>query len=214
MPNSLADAVLEAEGRIYGRAAKTDRLETIARIDTGGLLRLGTGINGVNVDNLYINDTQVLSTAAELDRVADVSTRLIAAGSALSVTEALHGSKIILLDTAAGSTCTLPASTGSGAIFRFVVSVLATTNNHIVKVANASDIIQGVLSTVDTDTAGTITGWATAGTSDTITLNRSTTGSAMRGEWIEVIDVATNLWLVRGQVANTGAGATPFSATV
>lgn len=158
--------------------------------------------------------TAMAATVTEIARWCDVSARLISAGATLSVTEASHDGKIILLNSTGGSVCTLPASTGSGAVFKFRVSVLATSNSHIVKVANASDIIQGVISTVDTDTAGTITGWATAADSDTITLNRSTTGSAMRGEWIEVVDAATNLWLVQGVLANTGAGATPFSATV
>jgi hypothetical protein len=138
----------------------------------------------------------------------------VAAGSTLSVTEASHDGKTILLDTTTGSVCTLPAASGSGAKFRFKVKALATSNSHIVKVANASDIIQGVVAIIDTDTAGTITGFATASDSDTITLNRTTSGSVMRGEWLELEDVATNLWLVSGQLANTGSGATPFSATV
>lgn len=154
------------------------------------------------------------ATPTEVDRMADVSARLVPAGSTLAVTVAAHADKEILLNTATGSVCTLPAATGSGARFMFRVSVLATSNSHIIKVANANDIMQGILELVDTDTAGTVTGFATAADSDTITLNRSTTGSAMRGEWVEVIDAAANLWLVRGQLANTGSGATPFSAGV
>ncbi len=158
--------------------------------------------------------TALAATVTEIARACDVSTRLVLAGSTLSVTEASHDGRTILLNTATGSVCTLPASTGSGARFKFRVSVLATSNSHIVKVANASDIIQGVVTTVDTDTAGTVTGWATAASDDTITLNRTTTGSAMRGEWLELEDIATNVWAVRGVLANTGAGGTPFSATV
>lgn len=158
----------------------------------------------------------ILATAAELNRAADASTRLIAAGSTLAVTEALHDGKIIKLDTAAGSVCTLPAATGSGARFTFVVSVLATSNSHIIKVnaTPGTDIIQGTVHTVDSDTAGTVRSWMTGADSDTITLNRSTTGSVTRGEQIEVIDVATGLYIVRGTVAGTTDGATPFSAAV
>lgn len=158
--------------------------------------------------------TQTAATIAEITRACDVSVRLVAAGATLAITELLHDGKTVLLDAAAGSVCTLPASTGSGAKFRFKVKALATSNSHIVKVANSSDIIQGVVTTIDTDTAGTVTGWATAASDDTVTLNRTTTGSTMRGEWLEFEDVAANLWLVCGQLANTGAGATPFSATV
>ncbi len=154
------------------------------------------------------------ATPTELTRAADVSARLVSAGSTLAVTEASHDGKTILLNSLTGSVATLPAATGSGAKFLFKVSVLATSNSHIVKVANSSDIIQGVISIVDTDTAGTITGFASGASDDTITLNRTTTGSVMRGEWLELQDCATNVWLVRGMLSNTAAGATPFSATV
>lgn len=158
--------------------------------------------------------TAMAATITEVNRAADVSSRLVAAGATLSVTEALHDGKIILLDTLAGSTCTLPASTGSGAVFHFKVKALATSNSHIIKVANASDVMAGLISVVDTDTAGTITGYATAASSDTITLNRSTTGSVTLGEWVECVDILTNTWAVRGVLSNTSSSATPFSATV
>jgi hypothetical protein len=50
--------------------------------------------------------------------------------------------------------------------------------------------------------------------SDTITLNRSTTGSVTVGEWIDVQDMAANVWSVRGMTSSTGTEATPFSAAV
>lgn len=194
---------------------------------TGANLHESKGVATAAANSVYIADgagsgawttstllASVTATATELNRTCDVSGRLAAASGTLTVTEALHDGKTILLNTATGSVCTLPAATGSGARFTFRVSVLATSNSHIIKVANSSDIIQGVLSTIDTDTAGTVTGWATAADSDTITLNRTTSGSAMRGEIIIIEDVGTNLFLVSGQLANTGSGATPFSATV
>lgn len=190
----------------------------------GNLLRYfqgSTAILDIDGDNNCIDaaamklaGTQIAATAAEINRNCDASGRLVAAGSALTVTEALHDGKIIKLDTATGSTCTLPAATGSGARFRFVVAVIATSNNHIVKVANASDTIAGTVSVVDTDTAGTVTGFATAATSDTITLNRGTSGSVTVGEWLELVDIVPNVWAVRGVLSNTGGGATPFSAAV
>ena len=51
--------------------------------------------------------------------------------------------------------------------------------------------------------------------SDTITLNRSTTGSVTLGEWLEVEDIAANTWAVNGMLSATGAAfATPFTAAV
>lgn len=158
--------------------------------------------------------TGIAATITEIVRACDVSARLINAGATLSVTEATHDGRTILLNSTGGSVCTLPAASGSGARFKFQVSVLATSASHIVKVASASDIIQGAVSIVDTDTAGTVTGFATAADSDTITLNRTTTGSVTMGEWLELEDMKTNVWAVRGVLTNTAAGATPFSATV
>jgi len=139
-----------------------------------------------------------------------------AAGSALTLTAALHGGRTILLDTAAGSTVTLPAATGSGVKFRFLVSVIATSNSHIVKVANSSDTMTGMLASISDDAGFPLKGYtadATAG-ADTITLNRTTTGSTVKGEWFELEDYAANKWAVKGMIAATGTEATPFSATV
>lgn len=157
--------------------------------------------------------TEMTATTTEINRATDVSGRLVAAGSALSVTEASHDGKIILLDTAAGSTCTLPASSGSGARFRFVISTVATSNSHIVKVANSTDVMAGVILMAN-DTDASVSGFETAATSDTITLNRSTTGSIIKGEWVELVDIASGFWAVTGIISGTGAEATPFSATV
>lgn len=141
----------------------------------------------------------------------------VAAGSTLTLVPATHAGRTILLDTAAGSVVTLPASTGSGSIYRFVVSVLATSNSHIVKVANATDIIWGAATLADTDGTSTIQTFIANGTThDTITLNRSTTGSVTLGENFTLVDIAAGKWLIDGHAAlsNTGTSATPFSATV
>lgn len=155
----------------------------------------------------------VTATATEINRAADVSARLVAGGSALSLTEALHDGKTVLFDTAAGTTLTLPAATGSGAKFRCVVSVLATSNSHILKVVG-DDIMQGSLGIIDTDTADATIFFATEADSDTITFNRTTTGLGEIGAWIEVQDIAANTWSVMGVAQASGSVATPFSAAV
>jgi hypothetical protein len=138
----------------------------------------------------------------------------VAAGATLTLTAAVHAGRLINLDTAAGSIVTLPAATGSGNRYRFRVSVLATSNSHIVKVANASDSFDGIIISEDDTSDNAVAFGAVAGTSDTITLNRSTTGSVTIGEYIEIEDVASGRFHVRGVISNTGTPATPFSATV
>ena len=91
--------------------------------------------------------------------------------------------------------------------------MLATSNNHIVKVSNATDIMQGFSFTRD-DTGDAAASFFTAATSDTITLNRTTTGSVALGEYIEIEDIAAGVFKVMCFLANTGVPATPFSSTV
>lgn len=136
-----------------------------------------------------------------------------AAGGTLTLTVASHAGRPILLDTAAGSVVTLPAATGTQAEFEFITSVIATSNSHIVKVANATDVMSGALATVD-NADGTCTMFGTVAASDTITLNRTTTGSVKIGERFFLKDVKAGYWSVNGTVIATGTEASPFSATV
>lgn len=123
--------------------------------------------------------------------------------------------KLVKLDTLAGSVVTLPPALGSLRRFDFVVSLLATSNSHIVKVANAVDVMTGIILGSRIDVGNAVLGFAAASTSDTVTLNRTTTGSVSLGEWLEFIDIASGIWHVRGVLSATGAAfATPFSATV
>ncbi len=140
--------------------------------------------------------------------------RIVAAGSARTLTTDDAG-RIVKLDTAAGSTVTLPRSTGSGRRYKFVVTTLATSNSHIVKVGNTTDVLAGVVVLRD-DTSDNAVAFATVSVAgaDTVTLNRSTTGSVSLGEVLEFTDVAPGIYLVEGTLACTGTPATPFSATV
>ena len=152
---------------------------------------------------------KILSSHPEFsNRLVDLSV------AAVTLTQEKHGDRTMLLNRAAGVTVTLPKATGSGLRYRFRVKTVATSNSHIVKVGNTTDIIQGSISISDTDTAGTTTAFSTAADSDTITLNRTTSGSVTVGELIEIEDIGVGVYSVNGLLSNTGSGATPFSATV
>lgn len=162
-----------------------------------------------------VDKVPVFDTSANRWEYMAVGGAVVAAGAALTLTAAAHAGALINLDTAAGSTVTLPAATGSRNVYRFRVSVLATSNSHIVRVANASDAMEGMAIISDTDTGSAASMFmAVAGTSDTITLNRTTTGSVTIGEMIEIEDIATNRFSVKAYLSGTGTVATPFSATV
>lgn len=144
----------------------------------------------------------------------NTSPTFVNAGSTLALTSANNGN-VIKLNATGGSTVTLPVATGSGNRFSFIVTVLATSNSHIVKRTNASgDIMTGLALGLRADSVGTMLGFATQSNSNTITFNRSTTGSVTLGEWIECIDIAANTWQTKVFYSSTGASpATPYSNT-
>lgn len=190
--------------------------------------------DGYDLANLSINEIPTRTVVAGTDFMPfyDVSagswgkvlvstefasvSELVPAGSTLSATVAEHANKTILLDTAAGSVVTLPAATGSGAVFHFIVSTTATSNSHIIKVADATDLFYGFIDILDVD-GTTISGYKANGTdSDTITMNRTTTGGLI-GDMIVVQDIGTNAYVIRDGKLTCVAGSnpvTPFSATV
>lgn len=184
-----------------------------------GITGLAVGAKGAEV--AVASSTGALShagvalaaTGAEINNVCDTSARLVAAGGTLAMSAASHDGKIVCLDTAAGSVVTLPASTGGGAVYKFLVTVTATSNSHIIKVANATDEMRGYC-VQDSDSATAPNIWWAADNDDTITLNRTTTGLAAQGEYFEIVDAALNHFFVRGYSQASGTEATPFSATV
>jgi hypothetical protein len=196
--------------------------------DMGGItlivkdLKVGATAPGQESSATALSSTELatldglLATTAEINRAADVSTRLVAGGATLTLTVAAHDGKTVLWDTAAGTIITLPTAAGTGAIFRVVCSVTATSNSHVLKCGAAADIMYGAITTIDTDTADATLAFAAeaADAMDTITLNRSTTGLAAIGDWVEVQDVGTNKWSVRGCVRASGSVATPFTSAV
>lgn len=172
----------------------------------------GTTINA-EVQGLKLAGTLVVPTAAQLNAAVDDSTRIVSAtASTLTVTQATHANKIVNLNRAAGVAVTLPAASGSGSLYRFFLGTAVTSNSTTIKVANASDIMAGV-AIVQGAAANAGTTFKAGASDDTITLNGTTTGG-LKGDFIEVIDVATNMFLVRVVSQASGTLATPFSATV
>lgn len=121
-----------------------------------------------------------------------------------------HLGATVNLSAAAGLTVTLPASSGKGDEYELFVLTTVTSNNYVIQVANATDIIQGGIA-LSTDIGGT--NLLTAATTDTITMNGSTTGG-LKGTWLKLKDVSSGVWMLSGFLITTGVEATPFSAAV
>lgn len=153
--------------------------------------------------------TGLLATAAEINRAAKLSTRIVSLTTATNITLALHDSKTCLLNSGTGFACTLPAAAGTGARFKFDVMIAATSHTIV---ADGAYIFGGVFMNTDTGAGTLFTAVAAtnASGSTTITLNNGTTGGK-KGDWIELEDVATNTWMCRGMLNGSGTEATPFS---
>jgi len=153
-------------------------------------------------------------TLGDLGRYNTAGNRIATLAASTSLTPEQHDGKIMLLTgTGAALTQTLPAATGSGAFYTFVVGAV-NTSNHLIKVTG-DDVMYGTVWTSSTgDTPDLGQPWTTAADSDTITLNGTTQGGAAVGDMIQLIDIAADKWLVLGFTTSTSAEATPFSAAV
>lgn len=183
-------------------------------VDTAIYLNVGNETSSTWVPLASSPLNGLLATAAELNRTAKNSTRPVAAGgAALTVTQALHDGKTVLLDQATGTAVTLPIMSGSGARYRFGVTITKSGGSDVIT-ATAAHLFGGMV--VNTDgalAAGTlwVPGFAASPAGSTvITLNGGTTGGR-KGDWFEIEDVAAGIGLVRGFVNASGTEATPFS---
>lgn len=136
--------------------------------------------------------------------------------STVTLTREAHAGGIVVLARAAGVTVTLPAATGTGNIYRIVIGTTATSNANIIKVANATDVMNGSLALQqDTDSAGTLKLWAAADSDDTMTFAGAATTGGTAGAFIQCIDYKSGFWSCQAWTKSSGgAEATPFSATV
>ena len=126
-----------------------------------------------------------------------------------TLTKAENAGKINVFNVAGGMTFTLPAALGTGDVYTFFVSTTLTSSG-IIAAASASDVILGGVS-ISTDIAGVT--MLSAATSDTITMNGTTTGGLL-GSWVRLTDAASGQWMLEGFLKSSGTEATPFSAAV
>lgn len=157
--------------------------------------------------------------AAAVKQVLTTNMTPVTATGNLTLTAALHAGRTVVLNALAGGTFTLPAATGTGNKYRIVVGTTLTSGSLVAAVPNATDYFRGfALFANDTDGSASNFETANSGTvateSDTITLNRTTTGIGTIGDVLEFEDIATAVWSVHVKAQASGTEATPFSAAV
>ena len=136
--------------------------------------------------------------------------------STVTITAAAHRGAIVTLNRAAGVTATLPAATGTGNKYIFVIGTTATSNANVIQVANATDVMDGSLNIqADTDADGTLACWMAEVGDDTMTFAGAATTGGIVGNRIECYDYAAGFWSCTAWTISGGASeATPFSAGV
>lgn len=114
---------------------------------------------------------------------------------------------LVIVNRAAGCTITLPDATGTGYEYT-IVTIVDQTGDLVIQAPDADNTMMGFAMT---DMTGVI--FPTADTTDTITLNGTTTGG-LKGARVTLRDVAADTWQVEVVSEASGTEATPFSAAV
>jgi len=204
---------------------------TITSGDSSGVVidaavRINGNISAVDSVQLTVQDGLGVNGTLEAAGDVTISGQTTMTGSFLpaihtfvatdAITVAEHAGRTLLLGEVGGNaavTLTLPDATGSGATYKFIVTVV-NTSNYKIQVPDAANTIDGIMMYLDEDGTA-VTAFPTVAASDTITLNGGTTGGQI-GDYLEIIDIAADQYHVRG-VQRCLAGvnpATPFTAAV
>lgn len=137
-------------------------------------------------------------------------TRSITLPISTNLTARTHsGKNIVLTGAGAARTHTLPRATGSGRKYKFYVGAV-NTSGYVIRSSNGLDVMKGSMLLA----GAAVSSFTAAATSDTFTLNGTTTGGVAVGDWVEFTDLLSNVWAVTGVATYSGTAATSFSDTV
>lgn len=129
----------------------------------------------------------------------------------LAVTAASHAGKTVTISVTPCA-ITLPAASGTGNRYTFVVLTAATGTATTIAAAGTDDF-EGSVAIFDTSATDiTAIAFAATATDDKISMD-GTTKAGTRGTRVEIIDVGSGIWSAKMTGAATGSYATPFSAT-
>lgn len=114
----------------------------------------------------------------------------------ISVNKHIHDNRPLLLNLSAGTAVTLPAATGSGARFLFLVQT--SSNANTVTCSSGDSFVGGYMQNDTGDTAGATADFFPAAAGNNKYSPTTVGGGGTAGDWFEVIDYATNKFLFRG----------------
>jgi hypothetical protein len=154
---------------------------------------------------VYVNEGSL--TSCDFNALNPVSGVVNVTASTLAVTKAAHANKIVTLNRAAGIAVTLPAASGTGDIYTFIIGTTVSGGTTTITRAGSDTIFGTAISAQDG--GDTVVMFEAAG-STVITVDGSTQGG-IKGDQIVLTDIASATWQVQKIGAATGTEATPFS---
>jgi len=157
-----------------------------------------------------IESANVARLTPDISVNGPISPAPVAAGATLTLTAANAGATI-LLNQAAGSVVTLPAATGTGNKFNFVVSVTTTSNKDAILAASSSDFIQGSAIGENSGTAKVFTSTASSNHSIQMPFTGTQPSGGFIGDHFDLQDIATGVWQCNGVYQAGTTPTTPFS---
>lgn len=181
-----------------------------------GVTLTGTAvIQGNSVATYLVTITSTTAVAMEFVQAASYinggsSVLPVSIGASATVTTAQAGTTF-LLNTAAGSVATLPAATGSGSKYVFVVSTTATSNAHKILAASTADFIIGLAAGFHTTTTTIFASPGATNHSIQMPFTGTQPSGGFIGDKFEFQDIGANLWECTGMFQAGTAPTTPFS---
>lgn len=119
-------------------------------------------------------------------------------GSSLTVSAATHAGKTITLSAAGGVAIQLPAASGTGNIYHFVVAM--ASNATVLSAVIATDTFVGGYAQNDSgDTAPATNDFYPAAANSNTYSPTTVGGGGVAGDWFSVQDIASTVWLFKGQ---------------
>lgn len=153
-----------------------------------------------------LNDLEKVLTALVNGDVGSIGRSVAIPAGATTLDPETHGGKLLLLSSASAIAVTLPLATGSGVVYRFMVSVAVLTAGATFT-KSGSDIMKGIALTLDNDGAA-VTGYAASAAGDDVYTMNGTTMGGLQGDWVEFTDLASGVWGVSAAVV-VPAGSNP-----
>src|SRR3990167_8818778 len=164
----------------------------------GGNPQAGTaGEPGILWDStsyqLKVNDgTNTFAIPASITDSAVVSVT----AATLAVTPALHAGRRVVLNASGGVAVTLPAASGTGNVYTFIVGT--ASNATKIDCTTGAAFYQGTILINDTgdSSAATVDAYTANGTTHDLINPTTAGGGGSVGDWVEVTDIATDVWAV------------------